>query len=99
LLFIDAYDYKAVRKGGSNVENVACPLSYILSRVRRASAWKPEQSFAVIYEKGVTHRLRHWQQLLCQNSILQPQSLLFITAVPNTKLCAWGEEDSGGHVL
>jgi hypothetical protein len=25
-------------------------------------------------------------------------ALLFITAVPNTKLCAWGEEDSGGHV-
>ena len=25
--------------------------------------------------------------------------LLFITAVPNTKLCAWGVEDSGGHVL
>ena len=25
--------------------------------------------------------------------------LLFITAVPNTKLCAWGEEDSAGHVL
>ena len=25
--------------------------------------------------------------------------LLFITAVPNTKLCVWGEEDSGGHVL
>jgi len=25
--------------------------------------------------------------------------LLFITAVPNTKLCAWGEEDSGGYVL
>jgi hypothetical protein len=25
--------------------------------------------------------------------------LLFITAVPNTKLCAWGEEESGGHVL
>jgi hypothetical protein len=25
--------------------------------------------------------------------------LLFITAVPITKLCAWGEEDSGGHVL
>jgi hypothetical protein len=24
---------------------------------------------------------------------------LFITAVPNTKMCAWGEEDSGGHVL
>ena len=24
---------------------------------------------------------------------------LFITVVPNTKLCAWGEEDSGGHVL
>ena len=25
--------------------------------------------------------------------------LLFISAVPNTILCAWGEEDSGGHVL
>ena len=25
-------------------------------------------------------------------------ALLFITAVPNTKLCAWGEEDSEGHV-
>jgi hypothetical protein len=24
---------------------------------------------------------------------------VFITTVPNTKLCAWGEEDSGGHVL
>jgi hypothetical protein len=24
---------------------------------------------------------------------------LLPTAVPNTKLCAWGEEDSGGHVL
>ena len=25
--------------------------------------------------------------------------LLFITAVPNTKLFAWGQGDSGGHVL
>jgi hypothetical protein len=25
--------------------------------------------------------------------------LLFITAVPNIKLFAWGEGDSGGHVL
>ena len=24
------------------------------------------------------------------------ESTVFITAVPNTKLCAWGEEDSGG---
>jgi hypothetical protein len=24
---------------------------------------------------------------------------VFITAVPNTKLFAWGDEDSGGHVL
>ncbi len=24
-------------------------------------------------------------------------TLLFITAVPNTKLCPWGEEDSGGR--
>ena len=25
--------------------------------------------------------------------------LVFTSAVPNTKLCACGEEDSGGHVL
>jgi hypothetical protein len=24
---------------------------------------------------------------------------VFINAVPNSKLCTWGEEDSGGHVL
>ena len=32
----------------------------------------------------------------------EKEALLFITAVPNTKLsklCAWGEEDSRGHVL
>jgi hypothetical protein len=28
-----------------------------------------------------------------------PSVVVFITAVSNTKLCAWGEEDSGGHVL
>jgi hypothetical protein len=27
------------------------------------------------------------------------QCCCFITAVPNTMLCAWGEEDSGGLVL
>ena len=37
-------------------------------------------------------RLRAKSGRLCQ-------LLLFITAVPNTKLCVWGEEDSGGHVL
>jgi hypothetical protein len=25
--------------------------------------------------------------------------LLFVTGGSNTRLCAWGEEDSGGHVL
>jgi hypothetical protein len=30
--------------------------------------------------------------------MIEPE-LLFITAVPNTKLCAWGEEDSAEHVL
>ena len=29
----------------------------------------------------------------------EPGVCVFITSVPNTKLCAWGEEDSGGHVL
>ena len=27
------------------------------------------------------------------------QCVCFITAGPITKLCAWGEEESGGHVL
>jgi hypothetical protein len=27
------------------------------------------------------------------------ESVCFITAGPITKLCAWGEEESGGHVL
>jgi hypothetical protein len=27
------------------------------------------------------------------------QVVVFVTVVPNTKLCAWGEEHSGGHVL
>jgi hypothetical protein len=34
-----------------------------------------------------------------KSAVILYQLLLFITAVPNTKLCAWGEEDSGGHVL
>ena len=33
----------------------------------------------------------------CQ--VMRFDECVFITAVPNTKLCAWGEEDSGGHVL
>jgi hypothetical protein len=32
-------------------------------------------------------------------SLMQPESVCFITAGPITKLCAWGEEESGGHVL
>jgi hypothetical protein len=32
--------------------------------------------------------------------MMQPCTVcVFITAVPNTKLCAWGEKDSGGHVI
>jgi hypothetical protein len=35
----------------------------------------------------------------CSTDYKSVRGLLFITAVPNTKQCAWGEEDSGGHVL
>jgi hypothetical protein len=39
------------------------------------------------------------ERLRCvKNRDLGP-AVMFITAVPNTKLCAWGEEDSGGNVL
>ena len=31
--------------------------------------------------------------------IFIPHPVCFITAGPTTKLCAWGEEESGGHVL
>jgi hypothetical protein len=31
--------------------------------------------------------------------VVEAHVCVFITTVPNTKLFAWGEEDSGGHVL
>jgi len=37
--------------------------------------------------------------VFCVCLLLQYLLLLFITGVPNTKLCTWGEEDRGGHVL
>ena len=42
--------------------------------------------------------------LISTSFFLQPQApgshrVCFITAGPITKLCAWGEEESGGHVL
>jgi len=46
---------------------------------------------AVLTTSGSTH----WDHEGEQSGKL----LLFITTVPNTKLCAWGEEDSGGHVI
>ena len=33
------------------------------------------------------------------SSAVRENVCVFITAVPNTKLCALGEEDSGGHVI
>ena len=36
---------------------------------------------------------------VCVGGAVYYRVCVFITAVPNTKLCAWGEEDSGGHVL
>jgi hypothetical protein len=44
----------------------------------------------------VTQTLRPGYELLSQDGLFM---LFVITAVPYTKLCAWGEEDSGGHVL
>ena len=37
--------------------------------------------------------------VVCVDLLSGGTRLLLITAVPNTKLCAWGEEESGGHVL
>ena len=44
----------------------------------------------------VVHRsgTAHWQYLASGQTVC-----VFITAGPIAKLCAWGEEDSGGHVL
>ena len=40
---------------------------------------------------------------VCGNGLWESTSVCvcvcFITAGPITKLCAWGEEESGGHVL
>jgi hypothetical protein len=35
----------------------------------------------------------------CRVHVEERPKRVFITAGPITKLCAWGEEDSGGHVL
>jgi hypothetical protein len=43
--------------------------------------------------------IRHWCHKWDHEGEQAGKLLLFITAVPNTKLFAWGEEDSGGHVL
>jgi hypothetical protein len=41
----------------------------------------------------------HWGYYCVPQCTHSSLELLFITTVPNTNLCASGEEDSGGHVL
>jgi hypothetical protein len=67
-------------------------------RKRPSAAWAAEGFRPSC--RSLTDRLLTW--LPRTTTILfggQVGVCVFITAVPNTKLCAWGEEDSGGHVL
>ncbi len=49
----------------------------------------PEKDFFFVYFYfGIFFKTAHYSLL----------ELLFIPAVPDTKLCAWGEEDSAEHV-
>jgi hypothetical protein len=53
---------------------------------------EPYRSSSRVLERGVCSR---GSDAKCGT----PGLLILITAVPNTKLCTWGGEDSGGHVL
>ena len=61
---------------------------------------RDDEPRTVLTSLPITHgSLRCVRVYYCSTYFKASYSLLFITAVPNTKLCAWGEEDSGGHVL
>ncbi len=49
-------------------------------------------------QKGNTTVRSVWTNSV-RSAFRKQAGLLFMTAVPHTKLCSWGEEDSGGHVL
>jgi hypothetical protein len=51
---------------------------------RRSQNWQTVRWF------GGLDRVRVLREMCC---------VVFDTAVPNTKLCAWGEEDSGGQCV
>ena len=59
----------------------------------------PEADYASDSEEEGEEEEEEQQQQQRRGGGASADMLLFITAVPNTKLCAWGEEDSGGHVL
>jgi hypothetical protein len=59
------------------------------SSVPRWAQALPLESLSHRIAGRITVRPGHGPVTLC----------VFITAGPITKLCAWGEKDSGGHVL
>jgi hypothetical protein len=61
------------------------------------SCWDDPRSWNIVPDK-VTLRVES-QALTTVFRHMVRKHVCFITAGPITKLCAWGEEESGGHVL
>jgi hypothetical protein len=86
---------ETAKKGGRVPVEIRC-VHYDLAQISRGSC-------------GLLETWRDWPAVCCRSlqlqsrlSVSSPQqetSVCFITAGPITKLCAWGEEESGGHVL
>jgi hypothetical protein len=72
------------------VSRSACPLFWTLESWFSRLRGHPEGPIAV-------SRMRDGRD--ASTILLPPRVCVFITAGPIIKLCAWGEGDSGGHVL
>jgi hypothetical protein len=95
---------KGEKKHHNTIGDMMAALSHVLSSISRGGTqWVYGGRLFVVSAR--TNKRHHHLDLewfpLCDKRVFQffSEGLLFITAVPNTKLCVWGEEDSGGQVL
>ena len=81
------------RVSGANLETVCLPFTFTLTQ---AAPTYPYNVTVTYWRTPTKHEIERLG-IADSNRILH--LLLFITAVPNIKLFARGEQDSGGHVL
>ncbi len=85
--------------------SLSSPLSLSLSLSQSCVLQTGAEQVGQVYEKSRSSNVyRSTQNQVSRDptpsfSFHRRAILLFITARPNTKLSAWGERDSGGHVL